>query len=77
MREELLNDELEQVQGGVAFVNYNTMKVAFSTTRTAYQLKNCTGAEAQALCSSFIGKCKDESDYDQKCINALSAKGWI
>lgn len=77
MRKELNMEDMEQVAGGAAYINSRTNKIAFDSNGSVFQLVNCTGHEAAAVCSSLIGKYATEAEYDNACIAALRAKGWI
>lgn len=77
MKNELNMDQLNEVLGGNAYINANTMKMAFDTIDGVFKLTNCTADQAAALCKSFIGKCATVEEYDQACYNALKSKGWI
>ncbi|MBR4711036.1 MAG: hypothetical protein IKP10_03320 [Clostridia bacterium] len=77
MREEINEEMLESVNGGRYVINGNLHRVAFRDAKKVYQLKNCTDYEAMALMDSFVGKYATEEEYDNACIAALRANGWI
>ena len=77
MREELNVENLESVNGGRYVINGNTHQVAFRDAKQVFKLKNCSDYQAMELMDSFIGKYSTEVEYDNACINALKAKGWI
>ena len=77
MRDELKNEELESVSGGRYVINGNTHQVAFKDAKKVFKLKNCNDYQAMELMDGLIGKYPSEKDYDEACIAALQAKGWI
>lgn len=77
MRKELNMDEITHVTGGNAYINGNTMKIAFDTIDEVFKLKDCTLDEARSLCASFIGKCSTVEEYDATCLKALRDKNWV
>lgn len=77
MREELNFDETEFVSGGRYVINGNLHRVAFRDVKRVFQLKNCTDYQAMELMDSYIGQYATEEEYDNACIAALRAKGWI
>ncbi len=76
MREELNEEALDMVNGGRYVINAKMMKIAFRDAKKTYNLK-CSQYEAMALCDSLIGSYASEEEYDNACIKALKAKGWI
>lgn len=77
MREEINVEKLEGVSGGRYVLNGNLHRVYFREARLLFQLKNCTDYQAMELMDSFIGKANTEQEYDNMCIEALKAQGWI
>lgn len=78
MRQELNNENLENVSGGRYVINGNTHQIAFRDAKRVFKLAAAADEyEVMRLCDSFIGQYGSEQEYDQACINALSAKGWI
>lgn len=77
MRTELNMDNLEQVAGGKAYIDGNTNRIAFSTTKQVYQLKNCSSIQALAIVDGLRGKYATEEEFDAACLAALQSKGWI
>lgn len=76
MREELSMEEMTGVSGGKYVINGNTKQIAFRENKVVYSLK-CSPYQAMELCDSFIGKYATEEEYNNACIAALQAKGWI
>ncbi len=78
MRNEITDNELELVAGGNYYLNKNNGKVAFTTIKgVAFQLKNCTPGQAMDVMDGLIGKYNSTEEYDQACVDALKAKGWL
>lgn len=79
MREQIGNEELELVNGGVVYLSKDFMKVGFSTLNQTYSLKNCTFGQAYSLADSIYEQYKDQGNsvVDQKTKEAMQAKGWI
>ena len=74
---EVLDEELDQIAGGVVRISGNTNRVAFSTLNRIYALKNCTAIEARNLCESLMAKYPGETEHEAACESALKSKGWI
>ncbi len=78
MRDELNEEMLDFVTGGRYIVNGNKHQIAFRDVRRVFRLApEADEYEVMRLCDSFIGKYATEQEYDNACISALSAKGWI
>lgn len=78
MREELNAENLDAVNGGRYIVNGNTHQIAFRDAKKVFKLApDADEYEVMRLCDSYIGKYGTEQEYDQACIDALYAKGWI
>lgn len=79
MREQIDEQNLEQVVGGEVIINGNRMNVAFSTLKKAFRLKNCTYTDAMYVAMSLYEQNKDLSpqEYDTLVMNTFSDKGWI
>ena len=78
MRKELDIENLESVNGGRYVINGNLHQVAFRDARQVFKLSDsCDEYEAMRLMDSFIGKYATEQEYDNACIEALRARGWI
>ena len=76
MREELNIEEMTGVSGGKYVINGNTKQIAFRENRAVYKLK-CSPYQAMEVCDSYIGKYATEKEYNDACIAALQAKGFI
>lgn len=79
MREQINNEELDLVNGGVVYLSKDFMKIGFSTLKQTFALKNCSYGQAFALVDSVYEQYKDQgnSTVDQKTKEAFQAKGWI
>lgn len=77
MREELKDMEVQGVAGGKYKLNGNNGKLLFTTNPYIYQLKGVDPLEAQRFMNGFIGKYETDEEFDNACIEALQAKGWI
>ena len=78
MRTEMMDQDMELVAGGNYYINKNNLKVAFTTIPgQAFQLHDCTGNQAMDVMDSLIGQYATVEEYDQACVAALSAQGWL
>ena len=78
MREEINLENLESVNGGRYVINGNKHQIAFKDAQKVFKLAaSADEYEVMRLCDSYIGKYSTEKEYDNACINALKAKGWI
>ena len=78
MRKELNNENLETVAGGRYVINGNTHQVAFRDAKQVFKLSDtCDEYDAMRLMDSFVGQYATEEEYDNACIAALRANGWI
>ena len=78
MREELSPENLENVTGGRYVINGNKHQIAFRDARQVFKLTaSADEYDVMRLLDSFIGKYATEVEYDNACIEALKAKGWI
>lgn len=78
MREELNIEKMEGVSGGRYIVNGNTHQIAFRDVRMVFNLSpDCTDYQVMEVCDGFIGMYATEAEYDNACIAALQARGWI
>lgn len=78
MRTEMMDQDLELVAGGNYYINKNNLKVAFTTIKgQAFQLHDCTGNQAMDVMDALIGKYATTEEYDQACVAALAAQGWL
>jgi len=78
MREELNMENLDSVTGGRYVINANRHQIAFRDAKKVFKLSaDCDEYECMRLMDSFIGKYATEEEYDNACIAALQARGWI
>ena len=79
MREQMMDQDLETVVGGIVRVSGNKMQVAFTTMRKVYHLKNCEASEASLLAQILYNQHNDECDlaYETVVMEAFQNNGWI
>lgn len=79
MREQIHEQDLDQVVGGIVRVSGNKMKVNFTTLRQVYPLKNCEASDASLLAQILYNQHKDEGDlaYEQIVLQEFQNRGWI
>jgi len=79
MREQINEQELETVVGGIVRVSGNRMKVSFSTLREAYPLKCEDASDASLLAQILYNQHKNEGDlaYENAVKAAFQERGWI
>ena len=81
MRQELFDDDLEQVSGGTVFLSKAKMMVGFEATGEKFKLKNCTYKDAwlliDAMHDQYTNAGKTGSEYEIAVRDAMKAKGWI
>lgn len=78
MRQELNNENLESVNGGRYVINGNRHQIAFCDAKRVFKLSaSADEYEVMRLCDGYIGKYANEEEYDNACIAALQAKGWL
>lgn len=79
MKEQINENELENVVGGTVVVSGDKMKVGFTTLGEKYNLKNCTFQEAMSVIYGMYGQYTDHTgvSFDTAVRDALKAKGWI
>ena len=79
MRNELNNDELDQVVGGTVCISESRMLIMFTDLgATRYKLK-CSFNQANMLALSMYEDYKDKSsvEYEEACKAAFIEKGYI
>ena len=81
MREQLANDQLEQVNGGTVYVSKMKMMVGFEVTGEKFKLQNCTYLDAlgliDAMHTEYTNAGKSGTEYEIAVRDAMIAKGWI
>ena len=79
MKQEINEQDLEQVVGGTVYVNGTKMKISLTVLGKAYKLKNCEDYQVMGLVSQLYGQYKTKGDlaYETAVRDALSANGWI
>lgn len=79
MKEQINDQELEQVIGGTVIISRDNMNIGFNTSRHKYALKNCTYREAR----NFVEDLKDQNpnmnnaEFDAYVEQQLSDLDWI
>jgi len=78
MREQINDQDMEEVVGGIVRVNGNRSRVGFTTLGIAFDYK-CSYGEALGLAASMYEQYKNSSqaEYETAVMNAMKAKGWI
>ena len=79
MREQINDQEMENVVGGTVIISKDYMNVGFSTTREKFDLKNCTFKQARNLVDDLLEENPNLSnaEFDQLAKKTLQSKGWI
>jgi hypothetical protein len=79
MREQLNEQEMENVVGGTVIISKDKMVVGFSTTKEKYNLKNCTYRQVRDLVDDLLeaNPTLGNAAFDKLAKDTLSAKGWI
>ena len=79
MREQLNEQDIENVVGGTVVISKDKMAVGFSTTKEKYSLKNCTYKQARNLVDDLLDDNPNLSnaEFDQLAKKTLQSKGWI
>lgn len=81
MRQQLFDDDLEQVSGGTVYLSKMKMKVGFEATQQKFDLQNCTYQEAwgliDAMHDEYTNAGKTGTEYEIAVRDAMRAKGWI
>lgn len=79
MREQMNEQDLESVVGGIVRVSGNRMKVSFSNLQEAYKLKNCDASDASLLAQILYNQHKNEGDlaYERIVKEEFQNRGWI
>lgn len=78
MKKEILDNELDQVVGGMVHLSGNTNTVEFTTLGETYKLK-CPYKDARSeLLSLFADNGEmSEAEFDAYVKKIFAAKGWI
>ena len=79
MREQINEENLENVVGGTVIVSADKMKIGFTTLGEKYNLKNVTFDQAMATIYGMYGQYQDHTGnaFDTAVRDAFKAKGWI
>ena len=79
MREQINDQELESVVGGIVRVSGNKMKVSFSTLQEVYPLKCDDPSDASLLANVLYAQYKNEGDlaFENAVKAAFLDRGWI
>ncbi len=78
MREQITNQDLEQVVGGIVRVNGNRSRVGFTTIGEAYDY-SCSYGDALGLAAEMYEQFKDSSqeEYEIAVRDEMMSRGWI
>ncbi len=78
MKQEINENEIDQVVGGAVCISEAKNRISFSTLGEGYPLK-CTYKEANSLVISLFGQHSDmsEKEFDQFVKQTFQNKGWI
>ena len=80
MREQINEQDLETVVGGIVHVSGNRMQVAFTTMREVFRLKDgCDPDDAALLAQVLYSQHKNEGDlaYETIVKEEFAKNGWI
>lgn len=77
MRQQIDDQNLDLVCGGKCYMNANTGKLLFTTDNRVFQLNGVSSYQALELMNSFLGQCDNDADFNSKCIDALTERGWV
>ena len=79
MREQINDQEMENVVGGTVIISKDYNNIGFSTTREKFDLKNCTFKQARNYVDDLLEEHPEMSnaEFDNFVKNAFKAKGWI
>ena len=79
MREQINDQEMENVVGGTVIISKDYNNIGFSTTREKFDLKNCTFKQARNSVDDLLEEHPEMSnaEFDNFVKNAFKAKGWI
>lgn len=77
MRQELNDNQMEQVNGGT--VKFNGQKVQFTVHKETFDVKNCDTDAANLLIVQLYAQYKYNGNrvFEQKVKEAFEANGWI
>lgn len=78
MREQINDQELEQVVGGIVRINGNIKGIGFTTLGQAYHY-TCSYSQAVSLAATLYEQYQNRSqaDYEQAVLDAMRFNGWI
>ncbi len=80
MKQQINENELEQVVGGTVKISESRMQIKFTeiSGSQAYNLK-CSFSEATVLVAQMYAQYagKSAAEYENACKAAFQAKGWI
>ena len=79
MREQLNDNALDTVVGGVVRLSGERMRIAFTTRKEAFNLQNCTYTQALVTVSTLYEENKHIGDaaFDNLVYNTFRDNGWI
>ncbi len=79
MKEQINEQDIEQVTGGTVVFNKRWGNVSFSTTGDKYTLKNCSVDDAWSLVERLRETHRNlsEEEFDNLIRTTFEGKGWI
>lgn len=79
MREQLNEQDIENVVGGTVIISKDNMVVGFSTTKEKFNLKNCTYKQARNLVDDLLDEnpTLGNAAFDKLVKQTFQSKGWI
>jgi len=80
MRNQINDQELETVVGGVVRVNGNRQRVGFTVIQKGFDY-SCSYSEAAALAATMyeqaVAAGKTQAEYETDCMQEMLKRGWI
>lgn len=79
MKQELNEQELENVVGGTVIISQDYMVISYTTIGKKKQLRNCSYRQARDYVDDLFDQNPGLSgqEFDQLCYDKMKAKGWV
>ena len=79
MIQKLMDDELNEINGGTVEFSGTKMRIGFTCLGEGYNVVNCSSDEAMSLVMSVYLQYKDQGDLinEQMTREAFMAHGWL
>lgn len=79
MRQELNEQEMDQVIGGTVILNTSRMRIGFTVLQKAFDVINCSDDDARDLVNLLYKQHKMEGDraLETATLEAFRQNGWI